>query len=205
MFHTPSTLNFVQPRRRNIATIEIINYSFGDLFFPVVRPDTQRRSAAIGGSRGVTGRGGPRGKRADELVAPDAGARRRDAVCAALSLACRKLLYFKYAERRRLGGDCVFSRQISMLNTEREGEGEGEAKRGLLFSACAPFLHPAASATVRAAERVKNERHRRDMWTTSNGGMGVGRGGRERDDGRRGWSEWTVGRTARYYCFCEDW
>lgn len=50
-------------------------------------------------------------------------------------------------------------------------------------------------APATATERAK-ERETTDVW----------RGITERGGGRGGWwSEWTVGRTARYYCFCEDW
>jgi len=165
-FNTPSTLNFVQPRRGNIVTIEIINYSFGDLFFPeeraisrVVRPDTLTSPrSADGGCKGETWR---ETRRCPELVGPDVGARRRDAVCAALSLACLKLLYFKYAERRRLAGDCVLSTQTSMLNAGGQRDrgrerAKEKAKGGSSPSLRAPCfftpLHPRPSERPRAGE-----------------------------------------------------
>jgi len=168
--NTPSTLNFVQPRRGNIVTIEIINYSFGDLFFPeeraisrVVRPTSPRESldlpmgAAKGRRGGKHGACGPR-RRGE--------ASRRCLRGTFISLPQITILQIRGASPA-LGGDCVLSTQTSMLNTggQRDKGGEGRQRRkptGAPLPSARPVSSPRCIRDRQNGRvRVKNERHRR--------------------------------------------
>lgn len=87
---------------------------------------------------------------------------------------------------------------------KRENDSEGFEQHFFSLAVLSPAVPTFPSHRVISSNRTSSA----SGWREKEGEkprrcMARNNGARGTTD--RGWSEWTVGRTVRYYCFCEDW